>query len=144
MTYRFARNAAIPNRFIKDHPFTKKFFGIDVMTKKNKDFRMKQDLGLSAEDFEGIQSLFRKHTVWKDGKIGGKVQKWNLDKWAIENEDLYNRIYHNLNLVLMQKWEEIPEAIKADIIHKRRITAINESSGFPCSRGISFKVTLKN
>jgi len=91
MTYRFARYAANPKRFIKDHPFTKKFFGIDVMTKKNKDFRMKQDLGLSAEDFEGIQSLFRKHTVWKDGKIGGKVQKWNLDKWAIENEDLYNK-----------------------------------------------------
>ena len=31
---------------------------------------------------------------------------------ALENEDLYNRIYHNLNLVLMQKWEEIPEDIK--------------------------------
>ena len=46
---------------------------------------------------------------------------------ALENEDLYNRIYHNLNLVLMQKWEEIPEDIKADIIHKRRNTAINRN-----------------
>jgi len=46
---------------------------------------------------------------------------------ALENEDLYNRIYHNLNMVLMAKWEQIPEDIKQDIIQKRRNTAINRT-----------------
>jgi hypothetical protein len=41
---------------------------------------------------------------------------------ALENEDLYNRIYHNLNMVLMKKWDSIPEDIKNDIIEKRRNT----------------------
>lgn len=46
---------------------------------------------------------------------------------ALENEDLYNRIYHNLNMVLMAKWDDIPEDIKQDIIHKRRNTALNRT-----------------
>ena len=41
---------------------------------------------------------------------------------ALENEDLYNRIYHNLNMVLMKKWDSIPEDIKNDIIEKRKDT----------------------
>jgi len=46
---------------------------------------------------------------------------------ALENEDLYNRIFHNLNMVLMAKWDDIPDDIKQDIIQKRRNTAINRS-----------------
>ena len=46
---------------------------------------------------------------------------------ALENEDLYNRIYHNLNMVLMQKWDSIPDDIKADIIHNRRNEALNRT-----------------
>ena len=46
---------------------------------------------------------------------------------ALENEDLYNRIYHNLNMVLMNKWEKIPDEIKREIVDKRRNTAINRT-----------------
>lgn len=46
---------------------------------------------------------------------------------ALENEDLYNRIFHNLNMTLMAKWNDIPENIKSDIIHNRRNQALNRS-----------------
>jgi len=38
---------------------------------------------------------------------------------AIEDEDLYNRIFHNLNMTLMRKWDNMPDNIKNDIIEKR-------------------------
>lgn len=38
---------------------------------------------------------------------------------ALENEDLYNRIFHNLNMTLMQRWEQIPDSIKDDIVEQR-------------------------
>jgi|LWDU01.1.fsa_nt_gi uncharacterized membrane-anchored protein YhcB (DUF1043 family) len=46
---------------------------------------------------------------------------------ALENEDLYNRIFHNLNMTLMARWQDIPENIKADIIHNRRNEALNRT-----------------
>ena len=39
---------------------------------------------------------------------------------ALENEDLYNRIFHNLNMTLMKKWDNMPDNIKEDIVEKRR------------------------
>jgi len=38
---------------------------------------------------------------------------------ALENEDLYNRIFHNLNMTLMRKWDNMPDEIKKDIVEKR-------------------------
>jgi len=38
---------------------------------------------------------------------------------ALENEDLYNRIFHNLNMTLMKKWDNMPEEIKKEIVQKR-------------------------
>ena len=38
---------------------------------------------------------------------------------ALENEDLYNRIFHNLNMTLMRKWDSMPENIKKEIVEKR-------------------------
>jgi hypothetical protein len=34
---------------------------------------------------------------------------------SLENEDLYNRIFHNLNLVLMKKWDKLDPKTKEDI-----------------------------
>lgn len=38
---------------------------------------------------------------------------------ALENEDLYNRIFHNLNMTLMRKWDNMPDEIKQEIVQKR-------------------------
>ena len=38
---------------------------------------------------------------------------------ALENEDLYNRIFHNLNMTLMKKWDNMPDDIKQEIVEKR-------------------------
>ncbi len=38
---------------------------------------------------------------------------------ALEDEDLYNRIFHNLNMTLMRKWDSMPENIKKEIVEKR-------------------------
>ena len=38
---------------------------------------------------------------------------------ALENEDLYNRIFHNLNMTLMKKWDNMPEDLKQEIVKKR-------------------------
>ena len=38
---------------------------------------------------------------------------------ALENEDLYNRIFHNLNMTLMKKWDQMPADIKHEIVKKR-------------------------
>ena len=38
---------------------------------------------------------------------------------AIEDEDLYNRIFHNLNMTLMRKWDRMPDEIKQEIVEKR-------------------------
>ena len=38
---------------------------------------------------------------------------------AIEDEDLYNRIFHNLNMTLMRKWDSMPDEIKQEIVEKR-------------------------
>ena len=38
---------------------------------------------------------------------------------ALENEDLYNRILHNLNMTLMKKWDNMPDDIKQQIVKKR-------------------------
>lgn len=38
---------------------------------------------------------------------------------ALENEDLYNRIFHNLNMTLMRKWDNMPDDIKEEIVKKR-------------------------
>jgi len=42
---------------------------------------------------------------------------------ALENEDLYNRIFHNLNMILMKKWEVLPDDKKDMIIEKRKSAA---------------------
>ena len=39
---------------------------------------------------------------------------------ALENEDLYNRIFHNLNMTLMKKWDNMPDELKAEITKKRQ------------------------
>lgn len=39
---------------------------------------------------------------------------------SLENEDLYNRIFHNLNMNLMKKWEVLPDDKKEEIIEKRK------------------------
>ena len=39
---------------------------------------------------------------------------------ALENEDLYNRIFHNLNMTLMKKWDSMPDNIKENIVEKRK------------------------
>ena len=46
---------------------------------------------------------------------------------ALENEDLYNRIYHNLNMSLMTKWGLLGDDIKSEIIKRRRNAAVNRS-----------------
>ena len=38
---------------------------------------------------------------------------------ALEDEDLYNRIFHNLNMVLMKKWDSMPDDVRKQIIEKR-------------------------
>ena len=38
---------------------------------------------------------------------------------ALENEELYNRIFHNLNMTLMKKWDNMPDDIKQEIVEKR-------------------------
>ena len=38
---------------------------------------------------------------------------------ALENQDLYNRIFHNLNMTLMRKWDNMPDNIKKQIVEKR-------------------------
>jgi len=38
---------------------------------------------------------------------------------ALENEDLYNRIFHNLNMTLMKKWDNMPDELKKEIVEKR-------------------------
>ena len=47
---------------------------------------------------------------------------------AIENEDLYNRIFHNLNMTLMQRWEQIPSDIKDGIVEQRDETERNRTA----------------
>ena len=44
---------------------------------------------------------------------------------ALENQDLYNRIFHNLNMVLMRKWDNMPDSIKQQIIEKRNVIGEN-------------------
>ena len=39
---------------------------------------------------------------------------------ALENEELYNRIFHNLNMILMKKWEVLDDGTKEMIIEKRK------------------------
>ena len=39
---------------------------------------------------------------------------------ALENEELYNRIFHNLNMILMKKWEVLDDGLKEEIIEKRK------------------------
>ena len=39
---------------------------------------------------------------------------------ALEDEDLYNRIFHNLNMTLMKKWDNMPDDIKKEIVEKKR------------------------
>ncbi len=39
---------------------------------------------------------------------------------ALENEDLYNRIFHNLNMNLMKKWEGLSNDKKEMIMEKRK------------------------
>ncbi len=39
---------------------------------------------------------------------------------ALENEDLYNRIFHNLNMNLMKKWDTLPDDKKEMITEKRK------------------------
>ena len=47
---------------------------------------------------------------------------------SLENEDLYNRIFHNLNAVLMKKWDNLPDTTKENIkeIRDRRKKMENE------------------
>jgi len=40
---------------------------------------------------------------------------------ALENQDLYNRIFHNLNMTLMRKWDNMPDSIKQQIVEKRNV-----------------------
>ena len=35
---------------------------------------------------------------------------------SLENEDLYNRIFHNLNMNLMKKWDTLPDDKKEMIV----------------------------
>ena len=39
---------------------------------------------------------------------------------SLENEDLYNRIFHNLNMNLMKKWDTLPDDKKEMIVEKRK------------------------
>jgi len=39
---------------------------------------------------------------------------------ALEDEELYDRIFHNLNMILMKKWEVLPDDTKKEIIRKRK------------------------
>ena len=39
---------------------------------------------------------------------------------ALENEELYNRIFHNLHMSLMSKWNHLSEDVKAEIIERRK------------------------
>jgi hypothetical protein len=39
---------------------------------------------------------------------------------ALENEELYNRIFHNLNMILMKKWAVLDDGLKEEIIEKRK------------------------
>lgn len=47
---------------------------------------------------------------------------------ALENEDLYNRIFHNLNMTLMKKWDNMPDDIKQQIVKKRNKIDNNRNS----------------
>ena len=38
---------------------------------------------------------------------------------ALENEELYNRIFHNLNMILMKKWADLADDKKQLVIDKR-------------------------
>lgn len=46
---------------------------------------------------------------------------------ALEDEDLYNRIFHNLNMTLMKKWDTMPDDIKKEIVEKRNKTDASRS-----------------
>jgi hypothetical protein len=46
---------------------------------------------------------------------------------ALENEELYHRIYHNLNKVLMKKWESLSAETKQHIIKLRQEDADNRT-----------------
>ena len=39
---------------------------------------------------------------------------------ALEDEELYDRIFHNLNMILMKKWGDLPDNTKQEIIEKRK------------------------
>ena len=47
---------------------------------------------------------------------------------ALEDEDLYNRIFHNLNMVLMKKWDNMPDQVRKQIIEKRARLDENRSA----------------
>jgi hypothetical protein len=42
---------------------------------------------------------------------------------ALEDEELYNRIFHNLNMNLMKKWAGLDDSTKAEIVQKRKRNA---------------------
>ena len=46
---------------------------------------------------------------------------------SLENEDLYNRIFHNLHMSLMSKWNILDDNIKEEIVQRRRNAQINRS-----------------
>ena len=46
---------------------------------------------------------------------------------ALENEDLYNRIFHNLHMSLMSKWNVLGDDIKEEIVKRRRNAQVNRS-----------------
>tara|TARA_Y100001960_G_scaffold293051_1_gene335727 strand:- start:155 stop:925 length:771 start_codon:yes stop_codon:yes gene_type:complete len=46
---------------------------------------------------------------------------------ALENEELYNRIFHNLHMSLMTKWNHLSEEVKLEIIERRRNAQINRT-----------------
>lgn len=47
---------------------------------------------------------------------------------ALENEELYDRIFHNLNMTLMNRWTNLDPFVKEKIIEKRRNNALNQSN----------------
>ena len=46
---------------------------------------------------------------------------------ALENEELYNRIFHNLHMSLMSKWNVLDNDVKEEIVQRRRNAQINRS-----------------
>ena len=46
---------------------------------------------------------------------------------ALENEELYNRIFHNLHMSLMSKWNSLSDDVKDEITEKRRDAQSNRS-----------------